>query len=103
MLSPIPNSQFPVAKIPTSIAPLVSFRILFGLLIFLSTVRFWYLGWIEKHYIQPIFHFKYFGFEWVEPLNSYGMYAVHVVLILASLGVMCGFLYRLSAILLFLI
>ncbi|WP_338791547.1 HTTM domain-containing protein [Bernardetia sp. MNP-M8] len=89
-------------KEPISIAPLVSFRILFGLLIFFSTLRFWYMGWIEKHYIKPVFHFKYFGFEWVEPLNSYGMYAVHVVLILASLGVAFGFLYRLSAILLFL-
>lgn len=89
-------------KEPNSIAPLVSFRILFGLLTFFSTVRFWYMGWIEKHYIQPIFHFKYFGFEWVEPLPIYGMYAVHVVLILASLGVAFGFLYRLSAFLLFL-
>jgi hypothetical protein len=60
------------------------------------------MGWIEKHYIQPVFHFKYFGFDWVEPLNVYGMYAVHVVLLLASLGVLFGFLYRLSAFLLFL-
>jgi len=89
-------------KEPISIAPLVSFRILFGLLIFLSTVRFWYFGWIEKHYIEPVFHFKYFGFDWVEPLNLYGMYAVHLVLLLASLGVVFGFLYRLSAFLLFL-
>lgn len=89
-------------KEPISIAPLVSFRILFGLLIFFSTVRFWYLGWIEKHYIKPVFHFKYFGFEWVEPLNVTGMYAVHVVLLLASLGVTFGFLYRLSAVALFL-
>ncbi|WP_375561066.1 HTTM domain-containing protein [Bernardetia sp. OM2101] len=89
-------------KEPISIAPLVSFRILFGLLTFFSTLRFWYMGWIEKHYIKPVFHFKYFAFEWVEPLPAYGMYAVHVVLLLASLGVMFGFLYRLSAVLLFL-
>ena len=89
-------------KEPISIAPLVSFRILFGLLTFFSTIRFWYMGWIEKHYIQPVFHFKYFGFEWIEPLNSYGMYAIHVVLLLTSLGVAFGFLYRFSAVLLFL-
>ncbi|AFM06169.1 Vitamin K-dependent gamma-carboxylase [Bernardetia litoralis DSM 6794] len=89
-------------KEPISIAPLISFRILFGLLIFLSTLRFWYMGWIEKHYIQPVFHFKYFGFDWVEPLPALGMYAVHIILLLASLGVMFGFLYRLSAFLLFL-
>lgn len=89
-------------KEPISIAPLVSFRILFGLLIFFSTLRFWYLGWIEKHYIKPVFHFKYFAFEWVEPLNATGMYVVHVALLLASLGVVFGFLYRISAFLLFL-
>ncbi len=89
-------------KEPISISQLVSFRILFGLLTFFSTLRFWYLGWIEKHYIQPVFHFKYFGFEWVEPLNSFGMYAVHIILLLASLGVTFGFLYRFSAVLLFL-
>jgi hypothetical protein len=102
MHSPIPTPQLSRPNIPTSIAPLVSFRILFGLLTFFSTLRFWYMGWIEKHYIQPIFHFKYFGFEWVEPLSAYGMYAIHVILLLASLGVMFGFLYRLSAIFLFL-
>ncbi len=89
-------------KEPISVSQLVSFRILFGLLTFFSTLRFWYLGWIEKHYIQPVFHFKYFGFEWVEPLNSFGMYAVHIILLLASLGVTFGFLYRFSAVLLFL-
>ena len=89
-------------KEPISVSQLVSFRILFGLLTFFSTLRFWYLGWIEKHYVEPVFHFKYFGFEWIEPLNSFGMYGVHVVLLLCSLGVTFGFLYRFSAVLLFL-
>ena len=95
------NSSTFTTKTPTSIAPLVSFRILFGFLTFFSTLRFWYLGWIEKHYVQPVFHFKYYGFEWVEPLPAYGMYVVHIVLLLASFGIAFGFLYRLSAFLLF--
>ena len=28
-------------------------------------IRFWAKGWIEKLYIDPVFHFKYYGFEWV--------------------------------------
>ena len=48
-----------------SIAPLVSFRILFGILMMVGTARFMALGWIEDHYTNPVFHFKYFGFEWV--------------------------------------
>jgi hypothetical protein len=63
-----------------------------------------YLGWIEDHYIDPLFHFKYWGFEWIEPLSLEGMYAVHVIMILSSLGVMflSGITYRISAIVLFL-
>tara|TARA_Y100000782_G_scaffold115534_1_gene159607 strand:+ start:7595 stop:8956 length:1362 start_codon:yes stop_codon:yes gene_type:complete len=85
-----------------NIAPLVTFRIIFGALMLFSTVRFWYLGWIENHFIEPTFHFKYFGFYWVEPLSPTGMYVVHTIMILAALGIMLGAMYRLSAILFFL-
>ncbi|GAB4477519.1 MAG: HTTM domain-containing protein [Thermoflexibacter sp.] len=67
-----------------------------------STLRFVMMGWIEDHYIKPIFHFKYYGFEWVEPLNLYGMYAVHVLMMLFSLMVVLGAWYRLAAFGLFL-
>ena len=63
-----------------------------------------YLGWIEYHYIKPKFHFKYWGFEWVEPLSSHYLYAIHCLMILASLGVMFAqkTLYKVAAIVLFL-
>lgn len=84
-----------------SIAPLVSFRILFGIIMMIGTARFMALGWIEEHYTNPVFHFKYFGFDWVKPLSVQGMYAVHIVLLLASLLVTLGLFYRIAASVLF--
>ena len=87
---------------PVAIEPLVTFRILFGALMVFSAIRFMALGWIDDHYLQPLFHFKYFGFAWVEVLPRFWMYALHILMILAGLGVMVGFYYRISALILFL-
>ncbi len=85
-----------------SIAPLVTFRIAFGLLMIVSSLRFLWLGWVEDHYLDTVFQFKYFGFEWVKVLPPFWMYAVHVLMILAAIGVMLGLFYKISALLLFL-
>ena len=85
-----------------SIAPLAVFRIVFGLLMLGSTIRFWALGWIEDHYIRSTVQFKYYGFDWVQLLPPAGMYALHVGMILGALGIMLGYRYRLSALLFFL-
>ncbi len=87
---------------PVSIAPLVSFRLVFGAVMLYSTLRFWSLGWIEDHFIDTQLTFKYFGFEWVQLLPPAGMYALHVVMVLAALGITLGCFYRLSAALFFL-
>ena len=42
-----------------AIAPLVSFRILFGAATFFSTLRFWVLGWIDEHFVHTQVQFKY--------------------------------------------
>lgn len=81
---------------------LVNFRILFGLLLAISTIRFMYLGWIEDHYTDPIFQFKYYGFEWINPVGVELMYCVHILLIISSLCLCFGLFYRWSAIFCFL-
>ena len=78
----------------TSIAPLVVFRIIFGSMMFVSTLRFWSKGWIEALYVKPIHFFHYYGFEWVKPLNELGMYLVFICLLLASLFIAFGLFYR---------
>lgn len=84
-----------------SIAPLVVFRILFGLLLLLGTVRFIAKGWVADNYIIPDFHFTYYGFEWVSPLPGNWMYLPFILLIIASLGITVGLLYRFHSILAF--
>lgn len=83
------------------IAPLVIFRFLFGALMIFSILRFWSKGWIESLYLNPQFHFTYWGFEWVQPIGLY-TYGIFVICLLASIGVMLGFFYRLSIVSFFL-
>lgn len=83
-------------------APLAIFRIIFGLIMAASVVRFASLGWIHDQYIAPKFHFTYYGFEWISPLPAAGMYAVFAVMFLAALGIAFGLLYRVSAMMFFL-
>lgn len=88
---------------PVDILPLVVFRIAFGALMCISTLRFMSNGWIDALYIQPKFHFTYLGFEWIRPLNSDSMLLVFVALVALSLLIMIGLAYRVSALLFFLL
>ncbi|MBV6654140.1 MAG: HTTM domain-containing protein, partial [Mameliella sp.] len=85
-----------------SIAPLVSFRLVFGAVMLYSTLRFWSLGWIADHFIDTQITFKYFGFEWVQLLPPEWMYLLHGLMILSALGITIGLFYRISATLFFL-
>jgi len=77
-----------------SIAPLVTFRILFGLLMFASIVRFWAYGWIHQLYIAPKVYFPFL--PGVEPLPGVGMYVVFSAMATAAAGIALGWFYRLS-------
>ncbi len=83
---------------PTSIAPLVVFRVVFGLMMAISGIRFVANGWIEELYLTPILQFKYYGFEWVKVPGETGMYLLFGFLILFALLMALGFAYRISAI-----
>lgn len=85
----------------THAAPLAVFRICFGIMMCFSIIRFWYHGWIETLYVQPKFHFSYYGFDWVKPLGDY-TYLLFVVSGIASIFVALGFKYRLAIITFFL-
>ena len=85
------------------IFPLTSFRIFFGLLVAFSTYRFVAEGWVDSHFIEPLHHFKYPGFEWVSVLEADQMYLLHYLLIAAGICVSVGLCYRLSSVLIFLI
>ena len=103
------NSNFSISKIikwsyaDTSIAPLVVFRIIFGLMMFAGTLRFWLKGWIHDFFILPDHFFHYYGFEWVKPMGEFEMYTIFSLLLISSLFIALGFFYRTSSILFFLL
>ncbi len=88
-------------SVPEPNAALVTLRLVFGAAMTFSVLRFWYLGWIEDHFVDVPFTFKYYGFSWVKLLPSWGMYALHLFMLLGALGILLGWWYRISAIVFF--
>ncbi len=87
---------------PVDIAALVYFRIAFGALMLWEVIRYFANGWITRYYVEPSFHFTYYGFDWVRPWPGNGMY-IHIYLLGAlAICIMVGLLYRVSTVLFFL-
>ncbi len=80
---------------------LASFRILFGILMLISLIRFISMGWVEEFYITPKFHFKYYGFEWIKTLGIY-TYILFALALVACIGIILGYKYKLAMLLFFL-
>jgi hypothetical protein len=81
---------------PIDIASLVFFRIFFGI------ICFWHV-WlqmplVEAEYIIPDFHFKYYGFGWVEPLPGQLMHAVFLTMAASTIFIALGLFYRAAAV-----
>ena len=86
---------------PIKAAPLAVFRILFGVLMVISMIRFWYHGWIEKLYLTPQFHFHFYGFEFIQVPGQY-TYLLFILCTISALAVALGYRYRLAICLFFL-
>ncbi|NRR90719.1 HTTM domain-containing protein [Winogradskyella undariae] len=85
----------------TNAAPLSVFRIGFGVMMLASIIRFWSYGWIEKLYLEPKFHFTFYGFQWIKPIGNY-TYLLFAICGLAAFFVLIGFKYRIAIITFFL-
>lgn len=79
------------------IAPLAVLRVLYGALMFVSTVRFMAKGWVTELFITPTNFFTYYGFDWVKPLGETGMWAVHIAMAVLSITITLGLAFRFSA------
>ncbi len=87
---------------PISIAPLSIFRVLFGFMMLVSLIRFWYNDWIFQQYILPDYYFTFYGFDWVRPLSGQGMYYLFYTMAGAALCILLGLLYKIATIIFFL-
>ena len=96
------NKKLNLLLRPESILPLVVFRISFGLITAIASIRFWAKGWIEELYLQPEFHFHYWGFNWVNVPADTVVYLLFVVKIILSILIAIGLFYRIATVLFFL-
>lgn len=86
---------------PVDAAGLVWIRFIFGAVMLWEVCRYLAYGWVGRHYIDPPFHFTYFGWDWVRPLPGDWMYLHMAVLGVLALFVALGLFYRVSAALFF--
>ena len=84
-----------------SASTLAFFRLAFGLMMLFSIIRFVIYGWVNKFYIQPQFHFTYYGFEWVQPFGDL-TYLLFIICGLAAFMVAIGYKYKIAIITFFL-
>lgn len=81
-------------KEPVDAASLAFFRIVFGIVMLFSQVRFVANGWVNLFYIKPKFFFKYYGFYWVHTLPGNWMYLPWIGMIISLVFIIIGKYYR---------
>jgi vitamin K-dependent gamma-carboxylase len=87
---------------PVDGASLAVFRILFGGIMLWEVWRYFSNDWIARYFIEPSFHFTYFGFGWVQPWPGNGMYWHFSALGVLAACIMLGLFYRIATPLFFL-
>ncbi|HEY6557348.1 MAG TPA: HTTM domain-containing protein [Polyangiaceae bacterium] len=86
-----------LASTPVDAAWLTAFRVLYGLSMCVSMLRFISFDWVNESFVRPQFHFKYWGFGWVEALPERELYALFWVLAALAFAVAIGFCFRVCA------
>jgi len=83
---------------PVDIASLILLRVVFGILGFADVFGTWIYYHITKEAFHPEgFQFKYYGFEWVQPLPEPLMSILLLSICACAILVMLGKWYRISA------
>lgn len=87
---------------PVNSGGLAAYRIIFALLNFAGLARFCHMGWIERFFVEPEFHFKYYGFSWVTMWPGDGIYIHFAVLLAACVFLALGLFTRAMSVIFFL-
>ena len=82
---------------PASIYPLVTFRVLFGLVAAFGALRFVAEGWVSRLLVETPFKFSFYGFAWVPRPGLAGAYVLYGVIAATALCVSLGYRFRLTA------
>ena len=78
-------------------APLLVFRVLYGLLVAAECFGAIATGWVRKTLVEPDFTFTFLGFEWLQPLPGDGMYLYFAVMGCLGIMIALGYRYRFAA------
>jgi vitamin K-dependent gamma-carboxylase len=84
---------------PVDAAWLVALRVVYGLIMSVSMGRFIAYGWIDRFFVEPTFHFKYWGFGWVGVLPPALIHGLFWALAALGLMVAAGVCFRAAALL----
>lgn len=87
---------------PVDIAFLVFFRVVFGCVMLWEVCRYLTHDWIGRYYMDPVFYFSYYGYEWLKPWGGNGMETHFIALGICAALIIAGLCYRLAATLFFL-
>ncbi|MGI9553291.1 MAG: HTTM domain-containing protein, partial [Thermodesulfobacteriota bacterium] len=87
---------------PVDIASIVFVRIFFGLILFANVLSYITTPYLKALFIEPEYHFKYFGFYWVETAPEPLLNFIVFFVALSALFIAIGFLYRISTVIFFL-
>src|SRR5262245_51136045 len=82
---------------PVDIAPLIFFRISFGLLMLFEVGGYTFSGYLRGYLSNAQIHFVYYGFTWVSPPPGNWLYALAAVVMLSAVGLMLGLYYHFCA------
>ena len=74
-------------------------RIIFGVLVAFSALRFMAKGWVNELWLAPAHHLSYPGFEWVQPLPGSWMYLLPCATAAAGIAMALGWHHRVATVL----
>ncbi len=82
---------------PVDAASLIFFRIGLGGIIAWWAWDYLTLGRVKAVYVDPVFHFTYYGLDWVKPLPGNGMYLLFFAVAILGIAIAAGIFYRFAA------
>jgi hypothetical protein len=79
---------------PVDNAPLIAFRIAFGLLAWVESFGAILTGWVSDVFVQPLYTFPHIGFGWLAAFHGPAVYAHYALMSVPAFLVMVGAYYR---------
>ncbi len=86
-----------VAYLPVDNASVTFFRIAFGGLMAAWAWNYLASGRVTRLYVEPAYHFTYYGFDWLAPWPGNGMYLHFAAIMVFAMMIAAGWFYRVAA------